>query len=270
MRNQFFLFLALMCIVASAYAQEQDSTQHVSRPIGVSLGVIPHGSTVLNDQFDYQWDLNIIIAGGITLPFGDKLALTGDLQLLHTGATTTIAPNPLESDLIRDIDVRDRFAYLQLAPGLRYFFTDQFYIGGYAGPAIPLYTERLTTKNYLSGFAQEERRRFDFGEGDARDLQWFASLGIGYEIPIGDYIGIVLEPNAYFSLANIDTNSDFDGRAVGFGLRTAILFKKFRHNIKFSKIPEERTSSYILKKRKEENKKKKENGESSGSGSGIR
>lgn len=268
MRKRIFPLLILLCAATAGYGQEQDSTQANFQSIGVSLGVIPHVSTILNDQFDYQWDLNNIIAGGITLPFGKKsnFALTGDIQLLHTGATTTIGPDPLEAEVIDDVDVRDRFAYLQMAAGLRYYFSNRFYVGGYTGPAIHLYTERLTTKNYVSGFEQEERDKFDFGDGDARDLQWFANVGIGYEIPIGDYIGIVVEPNAYLSIANLDNGSDFDGRAVGIGLRTAILFKEFKRNIKFSQIPEKRTSSYIRKQRKQE----KEAKEKSGSGNGSR
>lgn len=270
MRKPFFLLIALMYFSTLSYGQPQDSVQGNPRSIGVSLGVIPHLSTVLNDQFDYQWDLNSVIAGGITLPFGkkDNFALTGDLQLLHTGATTMIDPAPLEAEVIDHVDVRDRFAYLQVAAGLRYYFSEHLYLGGYTGPAIHLYTERLTTDHYTNGFTQEERRKFDFGNGNARDLQWFANVGIGYELRLADQIGLVIEPNAYLSIAKLDNGSDFDGRAVGIGLRTAILFKDFKNNIKFKDIPEEQTARYISKKRREERKQKKENQEKdSGNGS---
>jgi len=257
MRKTYALFLAIVFLSTASYGQEQDSSKISFRPIGVSLGVIPHMSTVVNDQFDYQWDLNNIIAGGITLPFGKNLALTGDIQLMHTGATTNIAPNPLEAEVVSDVDVRDRFGYLAVSAGLRYFFTDRFYIGGYAGPAIHLYTERLTTKNYTSGFAQEERRKFDFGNGDVRELQWIVNLGIGYELPIGDFIGIVIEPTAYYGLNKIDNNSNFNGRAVGVGLRTAVLFKRFKRNVHFTEIPEDHKASYIQKKRREKRKEER-------------
>lgn len=219
------------------------------RPVGISLGLIPHISTINSDLIDYSADFNMIFTAGVAVPFGKKLALTSDLTLLHTGATTTNPPDP-PNDLIDAVDVRDRFAYLQLAAGLRYYFSDQFYLGGYTGPGLHIYTERLTTTRYSNGFDQEERRRFDFGEGDVRRLNWLANLGIGYELPITDNLGLVLEPNAYISFASIDTRTDLDARAFGFGIRTAIIFKNFRRNINMRSIPEEKKARYIRKMRK--------------------
>lgn len=236
-------------------AQDADTSRSLG-PWGLSAGVFPHGSTISSSPIDYDWDINMSFSGGVCIPVSDKWAITGDAILLHTSAVFTRPPVP-ENELIRDEDIRDRFAYIHLSFGGRYYLSPRFYVGAYTGPALHIYTERLTIKNYANGFEQEERRRIPFDEGDVRRLNWFASFGIGYEMQLGEFLGLSFEPTLYTHFVSLDKKSDLNARALGVGLRTNIVFKDFNHNVRMRKIPEERRARYLNQKRKAEREAQK-------------
>jgi hypothetical protein len=267
MRKHVYLIICLLAAWSlPLFGQEEvpdTSAKAELGPWGLSLGIYPHISTVNSDLIDYGWDLNTSVTIGTCIPLGKQWVLTGDLMLFHTGSVFTRPPEPA-NELIREEDIRDRFAYIHLSLGSRYYFKERWYVGAYTGPALHLFTERLTTQKYTSGFEQEERRKVPLGEGSVRELNWFASLGVGYEFPIGDYLGIGLEPTVYTNFLSIDTQSDVDARAIGIGLRANVVFKDFNHNIKMRSIPESHKARYINQKRKADKAMKKKKAEEEG------